>query len=855
MYFDNVELFPLEQYVRNLDRLYAHTKEGHKETLKEHLDLAYKYFIDVCKAKNLDIVFENLEKAYKFTTDEEVKLWKELICNTIYLHDIGKINSRFQYDKMDNKNYRGIEAVNSKHSMLSACIYFDYYISKLQKLQGRGDMPLLITFLFMNCFIISKHHGSLSEFYEFGENFSAEYCNYKEMRESFKDYKDDLSFSEGAVKKFFAATKDVLDKSESKEPWQSVDFYIYVRFMFSILVAADFYATSQYQNNSEIKDFGLIDNINGYYSIFKKSPVYKSIEQYKGYLNGEKENPYRSGDINELRTQMFLEAEEMYIQQSKDYIFYLEAPTGAGKTNTSVNLALKTIEMHSEINKIFYIFPFNTLVEQTKKSLDDIFKSSPEVIRNISVINSITPIRTEDKDEDNKNVRDSFSKEKIDYEKSLLNRQFIHYPIVLTTHINIFNYFFGISREEAFPLIQLANSVVILDEIQSYKNSIWKEIITFLDKYAKLLNIKIIIMSATLPDLNKLIDGENRAARLIKDRDKYFNNPIFKDRVSLDFSLLDLTDDIEEELFNKVLEETANKDINILVEFIKKARAAEFYKRLSANKDSLGKEILLITGDDNKAERKTIIDKVKNYKNIILIATQVIEAGVDIDMDIGFKDISLLDAEEQFLGRINRSCKKKGCKVYFFNLDEAKQIYKGDIRKQSDVTLTSKEIREILQSKNFNGYYVIVLKRLENNLGKENDGSIHYFRKETVGKLKFEDVKKRLELIEEAKEYTLFINREVTLEDGKILKGEDVWQEYTDLLKDTKMSYAERRVKLSIVNEKVDYFTYKVNRYLSSYDDCIGDMFYINDGDKYFTEGKFDRSKINKTEKFEFIGC
>lgn len=51
-------------------------------------------------------------------------------------------------------------------------------------------------------------------------------------------------------------------------------------------------------------------------------------------------------------------------------------------------------------------------------------------------------------------------------------------------------------------------------------------------------------------------------------------------------------------------------------------------------------------------------------KDLILVATQVIEAGVDIDMDVGYKNISLLDSEEQFLGRINRSCKRKGM-AYF----------------------------------------------------------------------------------------------------------------------------------------------------------------------------------------------
>ena len=50
--------------------------------------------------------------------------------------------------------------------------------------------------------------------------------------------------------------------------------------------------------------------------------------------------------------------------------------------------------------------------------------------------------------------------------------------------------------------------------------------------------------------------------------------------------------------------------------------------------------IVEISGDDNKFERKKIIKLIKERKVNIVVATQVIEAGVDIDMDIGFKDIS-----------------------------------------------------------------------------------------------------------------------------------------------------------------------------------------------------------------------
>ena len=108
---------------------------------------------------------------------------------------------------------------------------------------------------------------------------------------------------------------------------------------------------------------------------------------------------------------------------------------------------------------------------------------------------------------------------------------------------------------------------------------------------------------------------------------------------------------------------------------------------------------------------------------MILVATQVIEAGVDIDMDIGFKDISRLDSEEQFMGRINRSGKKDGV-VYFFNLDEAKSIYKEDVRGDERVTLMVPEIRTFLETKNFSAFYesdiLPVLKKKGEMIDKNN---------------------------------------------------------------------------------------------------------------------------------------
>ena len=319
------------------------------------------------------------------------------------------------------------------------------------------------------------------------------------------------------------------------------------------------------------------------------------------------------------------------------------------------------IEKNNDLNKIVYVYPFNTLVEQNIASFNKIFDHS-KILNNLAVVNSTTPIKI---DENNPNK----------YQKALLDRQFLSYPIILTTHVSLFDTLFGNNRESAFGFYQLANSVIVLDEIQNYRIERWNEIIIFLKEYAKVLNMKIIIMSATLPNLEMLTNDDNNSVSLIKDCKKYFLNPVFKDRVKIDYGLLEV-ENIEEKLFEHVLKMNKLKK-KIMLEFIVRRSAEKFYRRLK--NENLDCEVLFISGFDSILEREIIIDKVNTCNHLILVATQVVEAGVDIDMDIGYKDISKLDSEEQFMGRINRSCLKEGI-VYFFNLNKAANIYKKDER-------------------------------------------------------------------------------------------------------------------------------------------------------------------------------
>lgn len=871
MTIKDINIYNLEKNFDNLDKIYAHFKENkqgekiHNETLKEHLDLTLKYFYKIVQEKNLENIIENFQKELlKGFSNTAKDLFREFLVNAIYMHDVGKSNPNFQYYKMKNKYFKVLDNSKSDHSLFSSVIYFNSYCEKITKLKGEEEIQLLLLILMINSYAISRHHGYLKDFFEFYEDGFPK--AYKEVKEISKiennnfyiNYKNEfkkLTFAVLDKMQSYNMKNELFNLLEKKETWKSVDLYIYSRFIFSLIVSSDFYATSEYETGKSIDDLGILDNVEEFRESYDKTTVSKSIKEYRDFKKGlTNKSPFKENNINLLRSEIFLESEENLkkgLDEDTD-IFFLEAPTGSGKTNSSINLALTALEKDKSLNKLFYIFPFNTLVEQTKVSLNEVFNDD-KLKEKISIVNSITAMKEKFRDEDIK----------VDYEKTLLARQFLHYPITLSTHINLFNYLFGLNRDSVFPLTQLANSVVIIDEVQSYKNSIWTEIIIFLKKYSKLLNIKFIIMSATLPDLRELSDEKDGFKMLINNRDKYFENPLFKNRVEVDYSLLDKELNLDSLLENikDILEEDNKK---VVIEFIKKKSALEFYEILKNIEDELGKEILLITGDDNRAERKRIINKVKGLNNhgnklknpndnIILVATQVIEAGVDIDMDYGFKDISILDSEEQFLGRINRSCKKNGANVYFFNIDDASSIYKNDLRKIKELTIKNNEIREILKNKDFSLFYKKVMDYLKKQNQRLDNQNIDDFRENSIKKLNYINVYERMKLIDERNQFSIFLNVETWDISGEKIQGQLIWEKYKELIRDTNMDYAEKQVKLSKIREKMDYFIYTVSKINFSYNDSIGDLTYVEDGEKFFINGKFNPSAVDGFDSIEFL--
>lgn len=843
-FVDIKKVIKIDSKILGETNILAHISDKRRsETLEEHTNLCVKYFQHLMDDRKLESVIDNFINYFFMETETKSKiLFEKMLSNIVVFHDFGKINPFYQKNVLGNKKFPqcGIECrCGKRHSILSSVIYFDYFFNEVNQTGLDDDEKnKLKYFAFLNSYIISKHHSDLSSgkeanpvevfrhsFLEGGEAYEIIKAMYDgEFSELYNGLFSGRKYFGKIVRKNEEKFYKTINDEEQKR--MSICIYAYVKFMYSALISCDYYATSEYINGVEIRDYGNLNEIDELISAYEKTDRIINIRK-----NNLKEDD--GEDINFLRNEMFMECENNLLKNREKNIFFLEAPTGSGKSNMSVNVSLKLL--NETIRKIIYVYPFNTLVEQNVRSLKEVFGHS-NILDKVAVINSIYPIKKDEKKiEDLKNKED----EEQFYQKTLLDRQFLNYPFILTTHVNLFDIMFGCMKESAISFYQLSNSVIVLDEIQSYKNDIWTEIMYFLQYFSEILNIKVVIMSATLPRMDVLTGINNGVISLIEKRNRYFEDKRFKGRVEISFELLNSAIGFRE-LADHLINNQGN-DRNILVEFIKKDSAYKFYDFLKAM-DIEGITIYCLTGDYNQADRESILKAISSSKGNILVATQVVEAGVDIDMDIGYKDISKLDSEEQFLGRINRNYKSIFGKAYFFHIDCASGIYKGDFRIESEFTVMQTSMQELLLNKRFDVYYQGILLRLKDSLNSRLDekGICEFICK--IKDLKFYEIQSRMALIKEDEwSVSVFIPRLVKLSDGAVIDGNDVWNEYKKLLTDNEMNYAEKKVRLSDVKSKFSYFVFKVNRNFDLfYNDRVGELYLLEDGEQYIKDSHLD---------------
>lgn len=823
--FKSFEAIFSQSHIRHFSKsgfehYFAHLhKTKPAETLGEHTERVCQFALQLIQVHHLETIIHCLiqsiiEQEAIQPPDEVGNFIKELFINAIIYHDIGKINENFQVERMKNSFFRPHRAntISSRHSILSAFIYITIQLHKIYRHPQLNDKSkyLLYVLSFLFSLAILKHHASFMD---------SELDFPDELLDALQPYLKKLNVDVDPQTLYLLfndyerALKEFARDFCSETGYFSI--FVLLKLCYSLLTAADYCATSNYAMDLEIDDFGILSNeekdllLSNFKTIKTYNKCFFNNRDDIKKLSFDKLIQCNSDNLNLLRQKLMDEVLSAIESNPKQKIFYLEAPTGSGKTNMSLAAALLLLKNHSELNKIYYVFPFTTLITQTAKTIQETLNLSPDLMIQLHSRSGFTP----------KREGDDCNYEQLNY----IDYLFLNYPITLLTHVKFFDILKTNSKESNYIFHRLANSVIIIDELQSYPPREWDKIVFFIDQLAHFFNIKFILMSATLPKLDKLdvLHLPLQFRPLIQNKKQYFQNPNFSERVRFDFSLLEQKLDMDY-LAKFVIDKSENyaskhnSKVKAIIEFIYKKSASDFYKTIAKIANEKGYKLFLLSGTILEPRRREIIDSIKNpemdWKKILLITTQVVEAGVDIDMDIGFKDKSLIDSDEQLAGRVNRNARSEPSQVFIFNLDPAFRIYGSDLRyKITRDHITDVDYQNILSQKNFDLLYEKVCQKInEENTNEYMQNFSDY--KNLFKKMDFKKIDWDFKIIDQqtitiyiplqipAIHFTtqekIFLENIDCYQNNDFVDGEEVWYKYLEIINADNLDFIKKKVEL-----------------------------------------------------------
>ena len=368
-------------------------------------------------------------------------------------------------------------------------------------------------------------------------------------------------------------------------------------------------------------------------------------------------------------------------------IYTIGMPLGSGKTLASVKYALERA-IKTGKRRIIYIIPYNSIIDQTAKDFNDMFKKSAEILRHQSSFSY----------EDKENISE-------DYRLSALySTENWDADFIITTSVQFFESIYASKRSKARKIHNMANSILVFDEVHlmpvEYLQACLRAV-AFITKY---LNSEAIFMTATMPDFGPLIKKYALPKVDILD--------LVPDRSDFKYFKKNQYIDLGEVSHERLLKEAQSYASSLIVVNSKKEARILYKKCTCRNKYHLstymppGERLRVIDEIRTRLDMLNLMypraEDVPKEERIVLISTSLIEAGIDLDFVAAFRELYSLPSLLQTGGRSNREGRYPIGNVFSFELNNGRKIY---LPEQSITKNILKKYKDISSEEAVTNYY------------------------------------------------------------------------------------------------------------------------------------------------------
>lgn len=457
------------------------------------------------------------------------------------------------------------------------------------------------------------------------------------------EYTGDSDYSAYATEIEFATltqeeiTPPLNELLSTKDPTERIERYaFFTKYVFSCLTDADFLDTEIFCNENVERGMS------------------GDFEKALDKLNRELSDMPSDNPLRQARSRIQQQAFDNSV--NKSHISILDMPTGSGKTLCSLKLALE-----SGKKRIIYVIPYTSIIEQTANKFEKMFGDVLPVLQHHS----------------NYSYDGDTEEEKKTAEKLKRTCENWDAPLIITTSVQFFQSIYHYKGSALRKLHNLRDSVIVFDEIHLIPTELLRPCLKAVGYITKYLNSEALFLSATMPDYSKLFDKflpDVNYNKLVTDRTnfKYFKKCEYKDMGKTTF---------------ETIAENASRCKNALIVVNTKKTAAELYSLVQGEKYHLSANM-------TPAHRSRVIEvvrnKLENGEHITVVSTSLVEAGVDLDFNTVFRQLSGLDSILQAGGRCNREGKDAKGYVYVFDIDET-------YRKGSDLAMRINKTKGLLE--------------------------------------------------------------------------------------------------------------------------------------------------------------